>query len=152
MIFDSLNNRSAYESLHPRFADAFDFLERAAREDLPTGRYEIDGDALFASVQEYTTKLPHEARFEGHRRYIDIQYIQMGTERMELSSPAHTEIETAYDEKIDMTFFCDHTAPTVSLVHAGEFGIFFPWDVHRPGLAADGTPAPVKKILVKIKI
>lgn len=152
MIFDSLKNRSAYESLHPRFADTFDFLERAVREDLPAGRYEIDGDALFASVQEYTSKLPHEARFEAHRRYIDIQYIQMGTERMELSSAAHTEIETDYDEKIDMTFFREHAAPTVSLVHAGEFGIFFPWDVHRPGLAVNGEPAPVKKILVKIKI
>ena len=152
MIFDSLKNRSAYESLHPRFRDAFDFLERAAREDLPAGRYEIDGDALFASVQEYTTKLPDQARFEAHRRYIDIQYIQTGAELMELSSAAHTEIETEYDEKIDMTFFREHAAPTQSNVHEGEFGIFFPWDIHRPGLAVNGEPIPVKKILVKIKI
>lgn len=152
MIFDNLKNASAYEALHPRFRDAFVFLERAAREDLPAGRYEIDGDALFASVQEYTAKLPHEARFEAHRRYIDIQYIQSGVERMELSSAAYTEIETPYDEKIDMTFFGDHAAPTVSIVHAGEFGIFFPWDVHKPGLAENGNPSPVKKILIKIKL
>ena len=46
MIFDSLKNRSQYEALHPHFAAAFDFLERASREDLPAGRYELNGSAL----------------------------------------------------------------------------------------------------------
>lgn len=152
MIFDSLKNRSQYEALHPQFAAAFDFLERASREDLPAGRYELNGSALFASVQEYTTKLPEEARFEGHKRYIDIQYIFSGTELMELSSTDHTQAITEYSEEKDVAFFADHTAPTKSLVHAGEFGIFFPWDIHKPGLAASNTPSAVKKILVKIEI
>ena len=152
MIFDALKNRSAYENMHPSFRAAFDFLERAVREDLPVGKYEIDGTALYASVQEYTTKLPEEAKFEGHRRYIDIQYIQSGVERMELSSPDYTSIVTEYNAEKDVAFFAEHEAPTVSIVHAGEFGLFFPQDVHKPGLAANGAPSPVKKILVKIAL
>ncbi len=152
MIFDSLNNHALYHGLHPRFAQAFAFLERATKEDLPVGRYEIDGDCLYASVQEYTSKLPSEARYEAHRRYIDIQYIQVGAERMDLSYPENTEIETPYIEEKDMTFFRDHNAPVQGIVHAGEFGIFFPTDVHKPGLCVDGQPAPVKKILIKIAL
>jgi len=152
MIFDALKNRAAYENMHPSFRAAFDFLERAVREDLPVGKYEIDGTALYASVQEYTTKLPEEAKFEGHRRYIDIQYIQSGAERMELSSPDYTSIVTEYNAEKDVAFFAEHEAPTVSIVHVGEFGLFFPQDVHKPGLAANGAPSPVKKILVKIAL
>lgn len=152
MIFDSLNNHALYHGLHPRLAEAFAFVERAAREDLPAGRYEIDGDALYASVQEYTTKLPSEARFEAHRRYIDIQYIQVGAERMDLSYPEIAEIETPYTEEKDVAFFRDHTAPVQGIVHAGEFGLFFPTDVHKPGLCVDGPSAPVKKILIKIRV
>ena len=152
MIFDSLKNRSAYENMHPRFRAAFDFVEHAIREDLPAGKYEIDGDAIYASVQEYTSKLPEAAKFEAHRRYIDIQYIQTGVERMELSSPDYTTESVAYNPEKDVAFFAEHEAPTASIVHAGEFGLFFPQDIHKPGLAADGTPAPVKKILVKIAL
>ena len=152
MIFDALKNRAAYENMHPSFRAAFDFLERAVREDLPVGKYEIDGTALYASVQEYTTKLPEEAKFEGHRRYIDIQYIQSGAERMELSSPDYTSIVTEYNAEKDVACFAEHEAPTVSIVHVGEFGLFFPQDVHKPGLAANGAPSPVKKILVKIAL
>ena len=33
----------------------------------------------------------------------------------------------------------------------GEFFIFFPDDAHHPGIRADASPAPVKKIVVKIR-
>ena len=150
MIFDDIHFRAMYEDMHPGFRAAFDFLEKAVQEDLPVGRYEIDGDKIYASVQEYTPKRPEEARFEAHRRYIDIQYIQRGMELMILSSPAYAEPITEYDEEKDVIFFEEHAAPTMSMVNEGEFGIFFPWDVHKPSLTAIDDPEPVKKILVKI--
>lgn len=152
MIFDSLKNKTLYEALGTKFVKAFAFVERAEREDLPIGRYEIDGDAIFANIQEYETKQPENAPFEAHRRYIDIQYIQRGQERMILTSPAHTSPITEYSEEKDVAFFADHDAPVDCIVHAGEFGIFFPQDIHKPGLAFGGTPSPVKKILVKIEL
>ena len=152
MIFDSMKNASAYDGLHPLFHDAFAFIARAVREDLPAGRYELDGDRLFAAVQEYNTKMPEDARFEGHRRYIDIQYIQRGKELMQVCSDDRTLPTTEYSNEKDVIFFADPLAPTQSTVDAGEFGIFYPWDLHKPGLSPDGTPAPVKKVLVKIAI
>lgn len=152
MIFDSLQNALAYEGMHPRFRDAFAFIARATREDLPAGRYELDGDKLFATIQEYDTKVSADARFEGHRRYIDIQYILRGEELMLVCSDANTSPTTAYSDEKDVIFFADPTSPSASIVGAGAFGIFYPWDLHKPGLTPDGTPAPVKKVLVKIAI
>ena len=33
---------------------------------------------------------------------------------------------------------------------AGQYLIFNPWDAHKPK-AANGEPAPIKKVIVKIK-
>ena len=37
-----------------------------------------------------------------------------------------------------------------AVVKAGQYMIFHPWDAHKPK-AADGEPAPIKKVIVKIK-
>lgn len=152
MIFDSLTSCKQYYSTHKHFRAAFDFLEKATRENLPTGRYELEGTELFASVQEYDSKLPDGALFEGHRRYIDLQYVMSGVEYMEASAPSYAEIETDYNAEKDVLFFKDHSAPVACTVHAGEFVIFFPHDIHKPGLCVNRQPAPVKKIVVKIAV
>ena len=152
MIFDSMENRARYEALHPSFRAAFDFIERASREALPVGSYELDGCRLYASVQEYGTKRADEARFEAHRRYIDIQYIDRGSERMLLSYLDKAEVSVPYDNAKDVLFLAECEAPVTADVSAGEYGIFFPEDVHKPGLSVGDASAPVRKILVKIAL
>jgi biofilm protein TabA len=36
-------------------------------------------------------------------------------------------------------------------VTEGKFAIFFPGDAHAPGIAP-GDPAPVRKVVVKVKV
>ena len=152
MIFDSIRNRALYEALHPSFTAAFDFIERASREVLPVGTYELDGRRLYGSVQEYGTKAPTDAAFEAHRRYIDIQFIDKGSERMLLSGLDRMTVTVPYDDTKDVAFYADCDAPVTATVSAGEYGIFFPGDVHKPGLSVGEASAPVRKILVKIAI
>ncbi|MBQ9806737.1 MAG: YhcH/YjgK/YiaL family protein [Clostridia bacterium] len=152
MIFDTLKNTAYYESIHPRFKAAFAFLEKATREDLPVGRYELEGSDLFAMVQEYETNPPDHVRFEGHRRYIDIQYLMRGVEVIEVTDLSVAEAEGMYSDEKDACFFKDHAEPVRAILHAGEYGVFLPHDIHKPGMALGTIPAPVKKIVVKIKI
>jgi len=77
MILDTLGHSARYESLHPRFAKAFAFLRAMTGSEAP-GRHEIEGDDLFALIQQVTTKPLNEALFEAHRQYIDVQYVQHG--------------------------------------------------------------------------
>ena len=146
MIVDSLKNCEKYVACHEGFDKAFAFLRRAAQENLPVGRYEIDDDRVFAFIQEYTSKT--ESSFEAHKNYIDIQFILSGTEVMKVCDISQVKISVPYTE--DVMFFEDNERASVAVVEAGEYGIFFPWDAHKPGLCFD-TPEEVKKVVVKVK-
>ena len=72
---------------------------------------EIDGTKIYASVSEYTTKEYEDAKFEGHRKYIDIQYIVSGTESIEMADISKVTANTDYNENKDIEFYgnCDKT-------------------------------------------
>ena len=150
MIVDTRKNWELYRTVHPRFAQAFAFLRKATEENLPAGRYELDGDRLYAMVQEYDTKPVADGVFEGHRRYVDIQYLVAGAERMDVIEAGRGVTAVAYDEAKDLEFFANAAPCHTAVVQAGEFAIFYPHDLHKPGLTADGTAAPVKKVVVKV--
>ena len=152
MIFDTLKNCRKYYEVNDKFEKAFDFINKATKENLPVGKYELEGCELYASVQEYTTKAEEECRFEGHRKYIDIQYIVSGIETIEVIDISKASSQTEYNEEKDLEFYENNSKATKGVIESGEYGIFFPHDIHRPGMAFNGVQGSVKKIVVKIKI
>ena len=152
MVFDTLQNAAKYSSLHDRFEAAFAFIREATEKQLPVGKYEIDGKALYASVQEYTPKAPEQGKFEAHRNYIDIQYIISGTEVMGDMDIAKAASKSEYNPEKDVEFYHDNDKAGYSVVESGEFCIFFPHDVHKPGLAYNGDTGTVRKIVVKVRV
>lgn len=78
MIIATLKDAEQYYHHNKRMQRAFEFIKETNLETLEVGKYLIDGDNIFASVQAYNTKLETECRFESHRRYIDIQVIING--------------------------------------------------------------------------
>ena len=62
-----------------------------------------------------------------------------------LSSVVKTE-----DRPEDDVYFFDAEGDHFVL-HAGQFAVFTPQVAHCPGLAVDG-PAPIKKVVVKVKM
>ena len=105
MIIDKIENCGQYYGMHKNFQRAFEAIKNALDKDMPVGKYEIDGADLFISVQEYNTKLEENARFEAHRKYIDIQYIVSGEEVVEVTDISKTSVETEYNEAKDMEFY-----------------------------------------------
>jgi len=152
MILDTMKNHELYHNLHTQFEAAFAFIEKAVAEELPVGKYELDGTALYAFIQEYASKLPQDGKLEGHRNYIDIQYIVSGKERIDLVDIAKAQEKTAYDPVKDVQFYQDTGIAGTYRLEAGDYGIFFPQDLHKPGLQAQGISEPVKKIVVKIAL
>ncbi len=151
MIADTLNNCKMYYGINDKFEAAFDFLKKAVAENLPTGKYEIDGSELYASVQEYTTKSAEEGKSEGHRNYIDIQYIVSGIEAVEVVDISKAKLMTEYSIENDIEFYEKSDKAGKIVIEAGEYGIFYPNDIHKPGLSFKEATA-VKKIVVKVKI
>ncbi|MBN2857769.1 MAG: YhcH/YjgK/YiaL family protein [Candidatus Delongbacteria bacterium] len=147
MIFDKFEKLSRYGSLHPKFKKAFEFLTNTDLGALTTGKHTIDGENIYASVNEYLTK--EEGYLESHRKHIDIQLITKGKEKIGFAFLNGQEVKENYDESKDLAFYfgdCDYL-----ILIPGTFAIFFPEDLHKPGIAAEQT-AEVKKIVIKVKI
>ncbi len=147
MILDKLDNAMRYGGLHPRFRQAFDWLRVQNPAALALGRNEIDGDALYASVMRENGRGQAAARYESHRRYIDIQYLAEGTDLMGWAHLEGTLKGLGYDSTRDLEFYAEPPCLWVS-VPTGHFTVFFPEDAHAP-LA--GT-APMLKIVVKVAV
>lgn len=151
MIKDNINNCELYFANHKNFEKAFDFIKKAVKENLPVGKYEIDGKEVYASVQEYNSKLDVDAKNEGHRNYIDVQYVVSGKEIIEVCDINSIQTKTEYNAEKDVEFYFNAENPTTCVLEKGEYAILFPHDIHRPGLAINGKQVPVKKIVVKVR-
>ncbi len=145
MIFDKIENLRKYTSLHPRFTKAADFIENTDLSTLEPGRHIIDGEDIYVSSAEYFTK--EEGFLEGHSKHIDIQIIIKGSEKIGFALLADQVPKDHYNEAQDIRFYhgnCEH----FTLV-PGTFAIFFPQDLHKPGMT-DRKPSEVKKVVIKV--
>lgn len=148
MIFDTINNCEKYEKLNSGFAVAFDFLRREDLASLAPGRYDIQGNDVYAMVQEYETKDLADAKYEAHRKYIDIQYLIEGVENMGYAQTDMLGMVSPYNDESD--FMLLEGEPRLILYHSKEFFILFPQDAHMPGVS-QGEKGRVKKVVVKVK-
>jgi len=148
MILDILDNAPRYLTLAKGFAKAFEFLFRPDLKDLPVGRYEIDGERIYAMVVKDHGRSPEDALLEAHEQYIDIQLVLAGTDAMGWKPKSLCQLATdEYDEKTDVQFFTD--PPTVWLpTEPGAFAIFFPEDAHMPMI----SPEQLHKVIIKVAV
>lgn len=152
MIKDRLEHAGAYAPLGSGIARALEFLQTTDCTRLAPGKYEIDDQRVFAVVQQYEPKPIEQAAWEAHHRYVDVQYVARGSERMGATSlTPDLPIAKPYDPHTDLIFY--ETCGDLLTVSAGEFVIFTPQDVHAPGLAAQTGPAgEVLKVVVKVRV
>lgn len=114
------------------------------------GRIELDGDRLFAMMQEYPTKPEKDCFWEAHRKYIDIQYICDGVEEIGYAPLTSLKVIEPYDAGKDFVKLAG--SGSILRMPAGMFAVFFPHDGHKPCMAANGVVAPVRKIVVKVAV
>ena len=126
------------------------FLAETDIAALPAGRVDIDGDRLFALIQDYETVPKAEKRPESHASYIDIQYVASGREVIGYAPLAgNNPVAEDLLESRDVQFFATVADETDLVLGTGAYAVFHPTDIHRPGCAA-GAPAKVRKVVVKI--
>jgi biofilm protein TabA len=146
MIFDKLDRYPRYTGLGKNLAEAFTYLAENNFTGTPPGRIDLQGDAMYALVQEYATRPLEQGNWEAHRRYIDVQYIVNGRERI-LFAPIESLKAGDYIPEKDFLPFTGRGS--IIDLPAGFFVIFFPEDAHMPGLAIE-HPELVKKVVIKL--
>ncbi len=127
---------------------AFAFLKDQDFESLQAGKYAIDGDNVYATVAEAPNMDFDKTAWESHRRYNDIQYVIKGKERIGITTPASATVTREYDETQDISFYT--AEGRLHFFQPDTFFIFFPEDLHRPGIRVDSYE-PVKKVVIKIR-
>ena len=151
MIYDKLSNCEQYFALGEKFKKAFNFLKNTDFTSIEDGSYEIDGKDFYVNIQSLQTKPIEEKKWEVHRKYIDIQYVINGKEKMGYGIlEDFKEVITPYDDKKDVEFLNGEKFNFVD-VEENNFVIFYPNDVNAPMLACDEM-MDIRKVIVKIKI
>lgn len=140
----------------PRLAQALAYIAATDFSKVPNGEYEIDGRRVFARVNTYDTEPKAERRPEKHNQYIDVQYVAEGSETIWFTPLTEACVETENRaEKDDVIFYEDPKEKNCAVLNAGDFAIFFPWELHRPncsnGCCGKAAPQHVQKIVVKVE-
>ena len=148
MIVDELKNAAQYYALGAGIEKALRYLQGTDFNQVAPDRYDLDGDAVYALVQEYDSKPKSEGFWEAHHAYLDVQYVASGIEHMGYR-PVEGMEANPYDEEKD--FYTLEGEGEFYTLRAGYFTILKPQDAHMPGMAIDASQ-PVKKVVVKVRV
>ncbi len=153
MIYDQIENLNNYAHL-PFMAKIANFIKHHPLQELTAGKYQIDGDALYASVDEYSTYPASERRFEIHHHHADLQLMIHGQELIEVAFPK--DLGEELPKTGDGDFFFHALRPHAHsplLLEDGLFVFIPPYHPHRPCLqVAENTSTPVRKIVFKVQL
>jgi len=154
MIFSNIKNWKAEEALYPEaFKKAFHFLETSDIANLDLGEHLIDGKDVYAIVMDKQTDDVVNRSPEAHQKFVDIQFMFKGTERIGFLRK-HDKL-VVKEEDIDTRdlILYENEVGEESFValQSGDFAVFFPEDVHRP-LCVNHEKMMVRKVVVKVAV
>lgn len=141
MIYDKLENFEKYVSAHPEFKTVAEFMKNNDLLAIPTGKTPIN-EKVFLNRQSYLGK-PDSNKYESHIKYIDVQVVMKGREKIKYSvvEPTITEV----NEKD--VYFTEADADVVMELE-NSFAVFFPGELHAPGIGINDEQ--VEKIIFKV--
>ena len=138
------------KNLDSRITEVISYLSKQDLSNMPVGKYQVDDD-FYYMVQEYTTKSEADCRLESHQKYIDIQWIISGTERIDCVSVGGLVVKEEYNPDKDVAFWNEPSEMMRCVLNAGSYAVLFPNDAHKPCIAV-GTPEQVRKVVAKVKM
>lgn len=145
-----------------RFRPAFDYLLRCQNSQSPDAkrigdliagpahRHDLEQGSV-AFEETYPTRDRANCFYESHRKYIDVQCVLAGEERVDVLPAAELSVEKPYREEKDLIKYGD--AGPGSQIHLcpGQAAIFFPEDGHMPGQHVHSVTW-VRKTVVKVPV
>ncbi len=149
MIMDTLKNIDTYLNIHPDMSKVLDFI-KTVNENTPAGRIELSQFGGFALIMEYESEPVSQRKFETHKKFIDVQIILSGRERIDWVPVDNLESLDVYDMESDLAFWKDGKCTTL-FMEKNYFAIFFPNDAHKPNCSID-IPVSMRKMVVKVPV
>lgn len=152
MIYGNINNigkLSAYPKIIQR---ALQYIEQNDFKSMEPGKYEIEGKDFFVQVSDTKADIIKNKRPEVHVNYLDIQFTPDGEEIFGFATDTGTnEIDEDLLAVKDVKYYKRAENEAFIKTKPGDFFVFFPWDVHRPGCVEEG-PKTIRKVVIKINM
>ena len=140
--------------LPPAIKKALDFLRNTDLRHIKPGEVEIQGRYIYAQIIDMELKVKSLCSLESHRRYIDIQYLAKGRERIGFASDlGKYMIRESKLPQRDIIFYSSVKNEGFIDMTEGSYAIFFPQDIHRPGVVVPGfKDKKIRKVVVKVDL
>lgn len=135
------------EKLYPKI---YEFLQNNNMSTLEEKRYEL-GDGDYVNVESYNTYDFSVRRYESHKKYIDIQYIIIGEEKIVVKPVSDLHLVEEYCDSRDIAFYNNDVIGRDYMLKEGEMLELFPEDGHMPCISINDS-VKVKKAVFKIQI
>ena len=152
MIFSKLGISDTFIAYPKAIRQALDFIQSTDWNSIENGKYPIIGDQMFANVMDMTTHPFEGSHPEIHAKYIDLMYWPEGGEKIGVAPYLGTEPVFESHPENDIAFLAEVRNESIITATEGCFGVFFPWDAHRPGLFLGEGPAVSRKCVIKISM
>jgi len=150
MIFDRIKNLNLYKGILDNLDFAFEYIENSDFTKVKVGKHQINGDKVFILMNEYYTKIEKAEFLEAHKKYIDVQYILKGEEIIEYIPLNNQDVIKDYSMEDDYSLYSADNTIRLNF-KAGMFAVFFPDDLHMPGIINDKS-LEIRKIVIKVLI
>lgn len=133
--------------------EAFAFITNTKLDTLTAGKHIIDGDNVFAMINDGPTKELDKTGWEAHEKYADLHLVIIGKEKVGVTFTSAARLLTPYDAVKDSeSLLVSPDAKTDYYIEdPGTLYIFFRDNAHRPGIHVDGYDK-VKKMVIKVKV
>ena len=149
MIIDHIRHAKQFYVLGIGVRAGLQFLARPDLMTLEKGRYDLpDSGGSYALVQEPETKLRSGAKWEAHRKMIDLQFMVRGRELMGYADIARLKMGEYH---ADDDYSLGEGDGEWLRLDEQYFMILFPQDGHMPSIAVT-EPEKVRKVVVKIPV
>lgn len=120
-----------------------------------SGEFELDGRKMILQVIDQSTRPREVLRPEVHRKYVDVQFLAAGGPEQIgwYQDCGDQEVDEELLETRDIIFYKNnpHVREGIIEMGVGSYAVFFPWDVHIPGIQA-GDATDIRKIVIKIAV
>ena len=152
MIYSNIHLPRPKSVYPPAILKMLDYLAETDFSDMELGRYHLDGDNIFAILNNSTTSPASQRRPEAHRKYIDIQYVLEGVEDVGFACASdRLVVEEDLLEEKDIIFYSHVPNESFVTLRPGDFIVLFPEDVHRVLCQKEGCET-VRKVVGKVRV
>jgi len=152
MIFTNVKDEVQNKSLAK---DIQFYIEYAKKNEnkilsLVSGSYDAEYNDIKMNVGKYFTKEESDKFWESHKKYVDVQIMINGTEKVAVSDIRNMN-EKSFDSEKDLVILEGKKAFDV-IMKTGDVLVFFPNDAHKPELniSENDNSKNLRKIVTKV--